>query len=1091
MKSLVQLIVTVSGASGIGRIGPVVLFLLSAVSPAAAQFAISQFKPWPGYPMAGGPMIAGDFAGDTKNDLLHIMMNTDYVHVWISQGSGNFDVKKFSPWPGYDVSSGLFLAGDFDGDGKSDLVHAVAGADYAHIWTSKGDGAFSIKTFMPWLGYSLDTGRMLVGDFNGDKKADVFHDAGGSYAHVWTAQSGDVPFKVTTFTPWSGYDLSAGRLLIGDFNGDGKSDVFHAVAGGANVWFSRGDGNFDIQSFLPWEGYAMNPDFWLVGDFNGDGKTDVMHVLSGTSGFNVWLSNGDGGFRVVPFQPWPGYLVPNGSWEVGDFNHDGNADVFHAVATEGRANVWVSNGDGTFRVGTFTPSPNYTIPNGEWHTGDFDGDGKSDILHQVANTDYANVWLSNSPGPGQVTIDGIEVVQAIQNVSNGVPIVADKQTVVRVYVSALPARPLNVKGVLQVQTQGLPSSVAVPSSGSLTLNPGLGPSVQSRRDRLDGSLNFAIPPGQTSVATRLFVPTINLVSDGTALPCTNCNPSAKVDFQTSAPLRVRLVGLRYAVTTPTGATRTFEPVAADYTLLQSWLKRAYPVPQTVIASTMVAVATATWPFTCNDANAQLQILRAGEVGSGAVDARTHYLGLVSIGGGYMRGCSSGIPAAADPTVVASSPAGSPTATGLVVPLNSTGDTDASFADWYGGHELAHTFGRFHPGFCPGNTSDDPNFPYPNGQLSDVPGAYVGLDVGDTPNSITQSVLPGQSRFDIMTYCNQPQWFSAYTYIAVRDRLNAEEPLSEPPGGGPPGSAGPGGGYGGSPSRAEAAPGDRAAVSSNAAGPPKLVLALTSSAPVIIGREGSLPPIVAGEKPVGRQLAFATPLAIVPALPGPPSEGPAVLSQAEELATPPVRSQVQLQRGQFVVIVASLNLTRGTGKILHVKHVPQAMVPTVAPTTIASIRLLDPSGRILGDYPQWVRHSTDIPRGEDQTALINATIPETQNVGSVELVLAEKVIDRLEVPRTPPTVGSVRIRPSDQVAGAAVSIAWEAAPDSRNTYEIQISTDAGRTWESIAIGLREPALVITPEQMLGRKLTDVRVIASDGYNESRPFAVKAP
>jgi hypothetical protein len=205
----------------------------------------------------------------------------------------------------------------------------------------------------------------------------------------------------------------------------------------------------------------------------------------------------------------------------------------------------------------------------------------------------------------------------------------------------------------------------------------------------------------------------------------------------------------------------------------------------------------------------------------------------------------------------------------------------------------------------------------------------------------------------------------------------------------------------------------------------------------------------------------------------------------------VRSQVQLERGAFVVIVASLNLTRRTGKILHVKHVPQAMVPTALPSTIASIRLLDRNGRVLGDYPQWVRNDTDIPVGEDQTALINATVPEMQNVGAVELVLADRVIDRIEVPGVEPRVGPLRIRVAEQSAGGGWSIAWEAAPDSRNSYEVQISTDGGKTWDSIAIGLRETMLAITPAQLFGRKLTDVRVIASDGYNESMPVTVKAP
>ena len=1079
MQSLVKLVGADLRSWRIAHMGAVALISLSAVCPSAAQFSISPFKPWPGYAMSAGPMLVGDFAGDGKSDVLQLIHGSDYVHVWISQGGSTFDVKKFSPWPNYLISNGLFLVGDFDGDKKSDVVNAVANTDYAHVWTSNGDGTFAIKTFMPWPGYSMNTGRILVGDFDGDGKSDVFHAVGGADVHIWTAQAGAVPFQVKTFSPWPGYDMSGGAIVIADLNGDGKSDVFHAVTEGANSLLSRGDGTFDVKPFLPWDGYAMDDGFWLLGDFNGDGKADLMHVLySGPSGFNVWLSNGDGTFNVVPFQPWPGYLTPNGNWQVGDFNHDGNADIAHLVASEGRANIWMSNGDGTFRVATFTPWPNYAMPNGQWLIGDFDGDGKSDLLHGVNSVDFANVWTSTLPGPGQVSIDGIEVVQAIQNLANDVSIVADKQTIVRVYLSSAHAAVLNVKGVLSVQAQS--STASVPSTDSLTLNWGPNPSTQSKREVLDRSLNFVLPPAQTSVGVRTFAVTIYLVSDGTPSPCSNCGTkSVKLNFETSAPLRVRIVGLRYRVLGT--ATRTFEPRAADFSLLQSWLKRAYPVPQ-VMASTTIADATAAWQFDCNAANAQLQAMRASELGSGSVDARTHYLGLVPNGGGFMRGCSSGIPANADPTVVASGPSGPPT--GANVPINATGDTDLSFADWYGGHELAHAFGRSHPGFCTGNSSDDPSFPYPNGQLSNNAGTFVGLDVGDTNANpaIPRTVLPGQSRFDIMTYCNQPQWLSAYTYRAVRDRLTVENPtLDGAPGGGAPGSAGPGGRRGGAAAGPPRAMDRGVATKPSRPRPPRLVLALSRPASVTIGHKWSVPTTVVGaDKPLRAQPATAAPLEHGPPSSGPPAADAPAPSELE--GAPQGKAQVQLQRGRFVVIVATLNLTQGTGKILHVKHVPQAMVPTISPSTIASVRLLDRSGRVLGDYPQWVRHATDIPREEDQTALINATIPETRNVGLVELVLAERVVDRLEVPRTPPTLGTVRIRVADQPARGAFSIAWEAAPDSRNSYEVQISTDGGRTWETIAIGLRESTLVIAPSQLLGRKLTDVRVIASDGYNE---------
>ena len=111
----------------IAFLGAAALILSSMSSPSLAQFSVSQFSPWSSYSISDGSMVMGDFNGDGKADVIHVIENTDYVHVWLSQGNGKFDVKKFSPWPGY-PGSAVLLTGDFDGDGKSDVLHAVVGA---------------------------------------------------------------------------------------------------------------------------------------------------------------------------------------------------------------------------------------------------------------------------------------------------------------------------------------------------------------------------------------------------------------------------------------------------------------------------------------------------------------------------------------------------------------------------------------------------------------------------------------------------------------------------------------------------------------------------------------------------------------------------------------------------------------------------------------------------------------------------------------------------------------------------------------------------------------------------------------------------
>ncbi|MBO1058679.1 MAG: hypothetical protein HEQ27_20060, partial [Dolichospermum sp. JUN01] len=112
----------------------------------------SAFTPAPGYGVNANNFNyeTGDFNGDGKTDLIHFVNNGNgYVHVWNSKGDGTFDVKSaFTPAPGYGVNANNFnyQTGDFNGDGKTDLTHLVnSGNGYVHVWTSNGDSEATVK----------------------------------------------------------------------------------------------------------------------------------------------------------------------------------------------------------------------------------------------------------------------------------------------------------------------------------------------------------------------------------------------------------------------------------------------------------------------------------------------------------------------------------------------------------------------------------------------------------------------------------------------------------------------------------------------------------------------------------------------------------------------------------------------------------------------------------------------------------------------------------------------------------------------------------------------------------------------------------
>ena len=244
----------------------------------------------------------------------------------------------------------------------------------------------------------------------------------------------------------------------------------------------------------------------------------------------------------------------------------------------------------------------------------------------------------------KLSCDGIEVTQAIQNMNHDVPLVARKRTVVRIYLSATNAStPIAVQGVLKARR--LPNGPwrAVRSLGPATVDPAENGQLRVKRENESKSLNFLLPDsvcdaGFTEVRLVLLFQT-----GPSAFLKVPANARRKVRFQVTPPLRVRILGVRFQGGTP---PVSMAPSALDYTLIQSWLERAYPVAG-VQWSQAVVDAPQAWPFDASIINTFVRGIRTTDV-VGGIDARTHYYGLVSDGGGgfFMRGLASGIPGAA-------------------------------------------------------------------------------------------------------------------------------------------------------------------------------------------------------------------------------------------------------------------------------------------------------------------------------------------------------------------------------------------------------------------------------------------------------------
>jgi hypothetical protein len=159
---------------------------------------------------------------------------------------------------------------------------------------------------------------------------------------------------------------------------------------GADVFLSDGTQFNRVGS---WTGHGHGTDGWYIGDFNGDGKDDIFRYVPGSSGADVFLSDGTQFNRVGS---WTGAGHGTDGWYVGDFNGDGKDDIFRYVPGTSGADVFLSNGTNSFiHSGSWTGSGNGTDG---WYVGDFNGDAKDDIFRYVPGSSGAEVFLADSLG---------------------------------------------------------------------------------------------------------------------------------------------------------------------------------------------------------------------------------------------------------------------------------------------------------------------------------------------------------------------------------------------------------------------------------------------------------------------------------------------------------------------------------------------------------------------------------------------------------------------------------------------------------------------------------------------------------------------
>jgi glycerophosphoryl diester phosphodiesterase len=213
------------------------------------------------------------------------------------------------------------LTGDFDGDGRVDILWYGPGGNPDHHWYGRANGQFGGRPIA-----INGTYQPIVGDFDGDRRSDI----------LWYAPGApDVVYYGTSAHGFVGKATVVGgsyRPLTGDFDGDGRTDIFWYGPGSArdSVWYGAPGRTFVGKAISI--GGTYQP---LSGDYDGDRRSDIFWYRPGTATDVVYYGTASRTFAGKGTAV-SGTYTPT----VGDYDGGGRADVFWWVPGTADDGVW-------------------------------------------------------------------------------------------------------------------------------------------------------------------------------------------------------------------------------------------------------------------------------------------------------------------------------------------------------------------------------------------------------------------------------------------------------------------------------------------------------------------------------------------------------------------------------------------------------------------------------------------------------------------------------------------------------------------------------------------------------------------------------
>jgi RHS repeat-associated protein len=280
------------------------------------------------YPNTFNYQVSGDFNGDGKGDLLAILGNQNLgaYHGFLYSPGANISgqILGIQPDGVNALYSASFLAPlDFDGDGAHEIIavwgtSSVAQETRIYQWTTSPVAGFQV--IWSSSGFPTPDHNLFLGDFNGDGKTDILNRYGnGSVWNIaYSTGSGFIDMPFTQFNAYVDIDAQMPDILtVADLNGDGMSDICHGrnVSGTSvlDLFYSRGmHAAFQERTYNPTGVLGASPA--LITDVNGDGRSEIINTTNVNDPIEIYFFDRRGHERSVQ-------KVVNGMGAISEFGY--------------------------------------------------------------------------------------------------------------------------------------------------------------------------------------------------------------------------------------------------------------------------------------------------------------------------------------------------------------------------------------------------------------------------------------------------------------------------------------------------------------------------------------------------------------------------------------------------------------------------------------------------------------------------------------------------------------------------------------------------------------------------------------------------